>query len=132
MAEKHKKTNWTAIIIVAIIVLGIAYIVNLGTSYDSLENENYNYDGQINSDNYNSKIIEIDLVGSSQTKTINNPNQIISIDLTGSNNKISVTKETQISLIDVVGSNNLFTLCKNHSPKIDETGSGNVFNYLDC
>ncbi len=120
---KHKKTNWPAIIIVAIIVLGIAYIVNLGVSQDySSQNNNYNSNNSL----------EIDLVGSSQIKTINNPNQIVSIEIVGSSNQITVTKETQISLIDIVGSNNLFNLCKTHSPKVDETGSGNIFNYLDC
>ena len=72
------------------------------------------------------------VVGSSQVKTINNPDKIILIEIVGSDNKISVTKETQIYLIEIVGSGNIFNLCKNHSPEIDETGSNNVINYLNC
>lgn len=124
MAKKQKNISWTPIIITAMILIFLLIFGFCSNDY-SYENSK--------STNYNSnKPIEIDLIGSSQIKTINNPNQVVSIQLTGSSNKISVTKETQISLIKVVGSNNIFSLCKTHSPKINETGSGNLFNYLNC
>ncbi|MEK6741933.1 MAG: hypothetical protein AABX68_01980 [Nanoarchaeota archaeon] len=78
----------------------------------------------------NSQIISI--VGSSKIQTINNLNEIISMELTGSSNQISVTKETKILSIKIVGSNNIINLCKIHSPKIEDIGSYNLINYLDC
>ena len=129
MIDKHKKISWTPIIVIGVILIFILIIIfGLGSDYSSTNPYS-------NGENYNSNNLEeinIDLVGSSQIKTINSPNKIVSIEIVGSSNQISITKETQISLIDIVGSNNIFNLCKNHSPQIDETGSGNVFNYINC
>ena len=86
----------------------------------------------LNNKNPSEKEIQINLVGSSQIKIINNPNETVLIDLVGSSNQITITKETKIYLIELVGSDNTFNLCKSHSPKIDETGSNNIINYLNC
>ena len=119
-AKNQGKDTWFyVIVLVFIIVVVIFGIISLSKNSNGI------------SYGENQKAT-ISVVGSSQVKTINNPDKIILIEIVGSDNKISVTKETQIYLIEIVGSGNIFNLCKNHSPEIDETGSNNVINYLNC
>lgn len=74
---------------------------------------------------------EVSIIGSGNTKMVNNLLEPIKIDLVGSSNLITVSKGTELVEIEVTGNNNIFNLCNSHSPMIDEVGS-NTFNYLDC
>jgi len=133
-AKNQGKDTWFyVIVLVFIIVVVIFGIISLSKNSNGIsygENQKaINSNGISYGENQKATI---SVVGSSQVKTINNPDKIILIEIVGSDNKISVTKETQIYLIEIVGSGNIFNLCKNHSPEIDETGSNNVINYLNC
>ena len=132
MAEKHKKTNWTTIIISGMLLLFLLAIVfGWGAKDDSINTDESRQDSQ-NYDNVEEDFQTISLNGIGLQRTLNYPNQEIKLDLNGQDNVVNVTESTIITEIDLNGLRNTINLCLTHSPKVNENGINNRVNYLSC
>lgn len=73
----------------------------------------------------------IEIIGSYETQTINDPSTKILLDVVGSYNHLTVTVTTNLISIDITGSYNVIEVSKQHSFTQDLVGSGNSITYYD-